>query len=151
MDPAGSLAIDQQRVKRLQVYYNTTVKPMTPTAKTDDSNRGNKEKVSSSIPFTKSSCISPSLLRQKKILSGRIVKKYRLRNVVHSTQQLQQLWPNECGFDICPTERLSLRDQIVTNIRHSYWSFLSKLLSYFENNKSWYLIFRLRGPVYNID
>jgi hypothetical protein len=96
------------------------------------------------------------LLRQKKILSGRIFKKYRIseRNVVHSTQQLQQLWPNECGSDICPTQRLSLRDQIVTNIRHSYWSFLSKLLSYFykhENNKSWYLIFRPRGPVYNID
>ena len=122
MDPAGSFAIDQQRVKRLQVYYNTTVKLVTQTAKTDEFIWRNKENAMSSTSFAKCPCISPSLLRQKKILSGRIVKKYRIsvRNVVHSTQQLQQLWPNECGSDICPTERLSLRDQIVTNIRHSY-------------------------------
>jgi hypothetical protein len=111
MDPAGSLAIDQQRVKRLQVYYNTTIKPTTQTTKADDFNRINKEKLMNSTSFTKSSCISPSLLRQKKILSGRIVKKYRisLRNVVHSTQQQAlQRRPNETDY---LAEFISLRDQ----------------------------------------
>ncbi|EFX79778.1 hypothetical protein DAPPUDRAFT_104018 [Daphnia pulex] len=107
MDAAGSLAVDQQRVKRVQVYYNTTVKPATQTTNDGDFNRINKEKLMSCASFTKSSCISPSLLRQKKILSGRIFKKYRisLRNVVHSTQQHR---PNEINY---PAEFISLRDQ----------------------------------------
>ena len=110
MDPAGSFAIDQQRVKRLQVYYNTTVKLVTQTAKTDEFIWRNKENAMSSTSFAKCPCISPSLLRQKKILSGRIVKKYRIsaRNVVHSTLQLQQGKPNDTDF---PDEFISLRDQ----------------------------------------
>jgi hypothetical protein len=107
MDAAGSLAVDQQRVKRLQVYYNTTVKPATQTTNDGDSNAINKEKLMSCASITKSSCISPSLLRQKKILNGRIFKKYRisLRNVVHSTQQRR---PYEINY---PAEFFSLRDQ----------------------------------------
>ncbi|KAI9565392.1 hypothetical protein GHT06_009184 [Daphnia sinensis] len=119
MDPAGSLAIDQQRAKRIQVYYNTTIKPVPRTKNTNESNRANKDKVIGSTSFIKSACASPGLLRQKKIISGRIMKKYRLslRNVVHSTQQqLQQRKLNETGSTDFPAERLTLRDQIVSDV-----------------------------------
>lgn len=106
MDPAGSLAVEQQRIKRVQVYYNVT--------QTAESNRNNKDKLLSSS--SSKSSISPSLLRPKKILSGRIVKKYRLslRNVVHSTQQQwrQRGRQDEIGPAGHLAERLSLRDQI---------------------------------------
>ena len=124
MDPAGSLAIDQQRVKRLQVYYNTNVEPVTkPTMAGNSSSRIIKEKLMSLPSLTKSSCISPSLLRKKKIISGRIVKKYRIssQSVVHSIQQVQQYSLKEFGSDVYPAERFSLaRDQIFADIRHSY-------------------------------
>ncbi|KZS07008.1 Uncharacterized protein APZ42_029535 [Daphnia magna] len=117
MDPAGSLAIDQQRAKRIQVYYNTTIKPEPRTKNIEESNRANKDKMIGSTSFIKSSCASPCLSRQKKIIRWRIMKKYRLslRNVVHSTQQqLQQRKLNETGSTDFPAERLTLRDQIVS-------------------------------------
>lgn len=117
MDPAGSLAIDQQRAKRIQVYYNTTIKPAPRTKNIEESNRANKDKMIGSTSFIKSSCASPCLSRQKKIIRWRIMKKYRLslRNVVHSTQQqLQQRKLNETGSTDFPAERLTLRDQIVS-------------------------------------
>ncbi|XP_057370415.1 uncharacterized protein LOC130691484 [Daphnia carinata] len=118
MDPAGSLAIDQQRAKRIQVYYNTTIEPVPRTKNSDESNSTNKDKMIGSTSFIKSACASPCLSRQKKIISGRIMKKYRLslRNVVHSTQQqLQQRKVNESGSTDFPAERLTLRDQIVSD------------------------------------
>lgn len=124
MDPAGSLAIDHQRVKRLEVYYNVMPTSANSNAQfmTTEFSQNNKEKLSS-ITSTKSSSISPSLLHKKNILSGRIVKKYRisLRNVVHSTQQqLRHRSSNEIDLVGHPGERLSLRDQTVTDIRDVY-------------------------------
>lgn len=114
MDSAGSIAVDEERAKRLkQEYYNVVEK-----GRSEPINRNNKDVVSCS------SC-SPTLSRPKKILSGRIVKKYRLslRNVVHSTQQQwrqQGGKQNETGPAIAGhrTERLWLRDQI------NHWHFL---------------------------
>lgn len=123
MDSAGSLAVDQQRIKRLEVYYNLMPKStsISSTAQTVTTgfNQHNRNKSSSSITSIKPSSISPSLLHKKKILSGRIVKKYRisLRNVVHSTQQqLRKRLPNESDLAGHP-EELSLRDQTVTSIQ----------------------------------
>lgn len=56
--------------------------------------------------FKKSSCVSP-LLRQKKILSGRIVKKYQISSYI------------PLGSDLYPAERFLLKDQIFTDLRHS--------------------------------
>lgn len=126
MDPAGSLAIDQQRTKRMPVYYNTTTKPALRTTTADESNRFNKDKSMGLTSFIKPSCASPCLLRKKKIISGRIVKKYRfsLRNVVHSTQQQptkqQQRKVNEKGSPDYLAERLSLRDQMVSHVHAEY-------------------------------
>lgn len=138
MDSAGSIAVDEERAKRLkQEYYNVVGK-----GRGEPNNRNNKDVVSCS------SC-SPTLSRPKKILSGRIVKKYRLslRNVVHSTQQ--QWRQRGMQNETCSTaaghriERLSLRDQI------NHWHLLDEDLFYLA---IWTveIITNYRGPVLSV-
>uniref|UniRef100_A0A0P5AMI9 Brain-specific angiogenesis inhibitor n=1 Tax=Daphnia magna TaxID=35525 RepID=A0A0P5AMI9_9CRUS len=87
MDPAGSLAIDQQRVKWLQVYYNTVVESTSQSTKTGDSNCISRIHLAGSLK--RNFCVSSTLSSKKKIYGGRIVKRKRFssRNITHSARQ----------------------------------------------------------------
>ncbi len=76
MDPAGSLAIDQQKVKPAQVYYNLG----SGTSPTRRPSRTNSI-INNQLSLAPTAC--------KKILSGRIAKKYR-QSVRNVTRQLNQ-------------------------------------------------------------
>lgn len=100
MDPAGSMAVDQQLAKVPQVYYNLGVN----SASNSKSIRIKEPTISSP---------SPTLLRSKKVLSGRIVKKYRmsLKNVVHSIPpQHHGLGLLNQRYDVVERPSISLRD-----------------------------------------
>lgn len=75
MDPAGSLAIDPQRIKPIQAYYNLRSLRSSPVHSMPSSVKSGSDRTYSS---------TPSLLshRDKKIISGRIAKRYR--NTVRS-------------------------------------------------------------------
>lgn len=103
MDPAGSLAIDQQRIKPVQNYYNVAQQ----SERRDEEHRPNDE--TDYVARTTTDFAHPA--RHKKILAGRIVKKYRmsLRNVVHSTQQHLR--------DVLPAERDSSSARVSAYLR----------------------------------
>ncbi|KAI9565389.1 hypothetical protein GHT06_009181 [Daphnia sinensis] len=87
MDPAGSLAIDQQRIKWLQLYYNTVAESASQSTKISDANRISRIRLAGSLK--RNFYVSPTLLRKKKSYGGRIVKRKRFsfRNIAHSTRQ----------------------------------------------------------------
>ena len=101
MDPAGSMAVDQQLVRVPQVYYN-----LRPNLSSNTKPIRIKELPTISSP-------SPTLLRNKKVISGRIVKKYRmsLKNVVHSIPP-QYHGPGLLNqrYDVVERPSVSLRD-----------------------------------------
>ena len=107
MDPAGSMAVDQQLAKVPQVYYN-----MRPNSFSNSKDCNTKRSIRIKEPPMHPSP-SPNLLRSKKVISGRIVKKYRmsLKNVVHSIPpQHHGLGLLNQRYDIVERPSVSLRD-----------------------------------------
>lgn len=106
MDPAGSMAVDQQLAKGPQVYYN-----MRPGLFSSSKDYHAKRSIRIKEPPMPS--LSPTLLRNKKVISGRIVKKYRmsLKNVVHSIPpQHHELGLLNQRYDIVDRPSVLLRD-----------------------------------------